>query len=299
MLLINVMPYLTAKKGFQGRERVFQGFNEYLKKGGPDHQSSGLFRARYAANMKYNVSIRDIARFEIGDVLAAITNVTPTSFWCLYHIYSDSNLLRQLRAELVAASSISLNEEGSQIHLVDVSALRVKCPLLISTFQEVLRIRSMNASVRVVTKDTLLDNQYLLKKDAVIHMPSNVIHSDSSVWGPTARDFEAHRFIKPEKKINSGSFRGFGGGTTLCPGRHFATTVIVSIVAMFVLRYDLEPMSGKWLEPTTTINNLVAAVLPPDQDIKVNVVARDESSHGSWKFVSIESKSRLALSVVE
>ena len=174
---------------------------------------------------------------------------------------------------------------------LDVGILRTSCPLILSVFQEVLRVRSYNASVRAVLKDTMLSDRYLLKKDAVIHMPSHVIHNDTTVWGPNASDFQADRFMSKsdatsgkEKRRHPGAFRAFGGGTTLCPGRHFAMTTIISIVAMLVLRYDIVPVGGRWIKHTQKINHLVAAILPPDQDVEVEFRIRS-AKKGNWSFV--------------
>jgi len=139
------------------------------------------------------------------------------------------------------------------ISTLDIGKLRTTAPLFHSTFQGVLRTRSYNASVRVALQDTLLQNRHLLNKDGVIHMPSHVIHNDPSIWGPVASTFDANRFLpKPshatsfkKQRRHPAAFRAFGGGTTLCPGRHFATTTIISIVAMLVHRYEIAPVSGE------------------------------------------------------
>lgn len=210
-------------------------------------------------------------------------------------MYSDFSVLESLRAVLQALST-TVNENGTFSSL-NVSKLMTDCPLLILTFQEVLRVRSTNASVRLVMKDTLLDSRYLLKEGTVLHMPGQVIHSDESVWGHTTRRFQARRLI--DQKLHPGAFRAFGGGTSLCPGRHFATISIVLFVAMFVLRYDLRSVAGKWVEPTQNIINHVAAVLFPDQDTVIHVFARKEYADRLWSFASVESGSRSSVSVVD
>lgn len=286
MLLVNIMPRFTASKGFRGRERVFEALEEYIRTGGPQH-GSGLLKARYNISLQYNVSAKDIAHFEIGNVLAALANITPTTFWMIWHVYSNPSVLENLRAELVQAVSTTVNSDGTKSWHIDPYKLANDCRLLNSVFQEVLRIRSTNASVRVVVKDTVLDDRYFLKKDSVIHMPSRVIHSDQSVWGPDATKFEANRFVQQKQKQHPGAFRGFGGGTTLCPGRHFATTTIISLVAMVILRYELLPAEGEWEEPTQNAVDHVAAVLGPDQDTLVKVSVRGMYEKGQWSFEPI------------
>jgi len=114
--------------------------------------------------------------------------------------------------------------------------------------------------------DTLLQNRYLLKKDSMILMPSVVVHSDPKLWGHTVDEFNHKRFLRPSPSANGAkstkqqqqqqqqklplpsAFRAFGGGTTLCPGRQFATTVTMAVTTMFVTRYEMRPVAnrGRW-----------------------------------------------------
>ena len=137
----------------------------------------------------------------------------------------------------------TVSTTGEVTRSIDISNAKIHCPLLASTYQEVLRKCSIGTSIREVNQDTILNNQWLLKKDALIQMPTSVIHRDPSVWGTDVDEFNPRRFMKNEpqktengKKPNPAAFRAFGGGTTLCPGRHFATTETFAVVTMLVMR---------------------------------------------------------------
>ena len=315
--MLNILPNLTAHKGHQGRQKVFEGLTKYFTNGGAD-TGSALIQARYNANVKYGVPDKDSAQFEIGDLLGILVNTAPATFWTLIHAFCNPPLLEDLRYELAAVvTTISKgstfkgahNTSNGPLRRINVSKMKTDCPLLLSHFQEVLRVHSFNASVRKVMEDTVIDDRYLLKKDAMIQMPSLVIHSDESVWGPTAKNFDSQRFMekpgssnnnKKDTKQHPGAFRAFGGGTTLCPGRHFATTEILSVVAMFVMRYDLVPVTtgGEWVLPTQMANNLATSILPPDEDVRVHVTKRKGfEDGGEWVFELGESKARFPLSV--
>lgn len=43
-----------------------------------------------------------------------------------------------------------------------------------------------------------------------------------------------------EEKVRTLSLRPFGGGTTLCPGRHFASNEIMGGIAALLLRLEIE-----------------------------------------------------------
>ena len=152
--------------------------------------------------------------------------------------------------------------------------------------------------------DTMLENRYLLKKNNMILMPSVSVHTDPNIWGPSVDEFDHRRFLKPAKSMINGNafgtekggqqqhksppasaFRAFGGGTTLCPGRHFATTVTMAVTTMFIMRYDLQPIGnrGVWPRMTAHKTHAVAAVEQMDQMLEVEVRER-EGSEGKWAF---------------
>lgn len=296
------MPNLTAPKGHEGRDKVFRAFADYFRNGDV-HSSSALIKARYDANVRYGIPFKDMGRFEILNAVGILVNTTPGAFWTLLHAFSDPIILEALRKDL--SSVLSITTEGMQstpLYCLDVGQMKAKCHLLTSLFQEVLRSHSFNASVRMVTEDTIISDRYLLKKGSVVQMPSLVIHSDPGVWGSTVKDFDPQRFMKAkrekgEQKQHPGAFRAFGGGTTLCPGRHFAATEILSTVAMFVMRFEMEPVEGKWRLPTQMGNNLATSVLPPDWDVRVRIKEREGLQHGRWVLDLSESNEGFALSV--
>ena len=118
---------------------------------------------------------------------------------------------------------------------MDTVKVRDECPLLLSVFQEGLRYFSHGATARLVLEDTMLDRQYLLKKDALVLMPTSVIHTDQAVWGPPG--FNPRRFLKAEggaKRSSAASYRPFGDGNVLRPGRHFAAAEVLTLTAMLV-----------------------------------------------------------------
>lgn len=294
MILINLAPSITARKGNRGRRKVAAAFTQYFKTNG--HKNGSKFvRDRYEVSVHNGCSVEDTAKFEVGGGFAMLVNTTPTVFWMLYHIFSCPNILRDTRQEL-ATITLTDNVSGVPLRSLDIGRVKVDCPLLTSTFQEVLRYRSVSTSVRQVMEDTILDGQYLLKKDAILQMPSLVIHRDANIWGTDVKEFSHRRFMDEHtgptgsKKIPTAAFRGFGGGKTLCPGRHFATTEILAVVAMFVMRYEITPESGSWSPPTHTKTSIAAAVMEPDYDIPVNVEPRAGFEDGSWAFQLADSQ---------
>lgn len=171
---------------------------------------------------------------------------------------------------------------------LNVLAMRVKCQLLHSTFQELLRVHAMGAGARYVREDVMLNNEYLLKKGMVVQMPMAVMHSDPQIWGANVADFQPRRFLKEadtarENKSQSVAYRPFGGGASLCPGRHFVTLEVMALTALMVLRFDITPLRGEWHIPTQRQESLATNVFPPDKDIGVKVRTRKGFEDVKWE----------------
>lgn len=288
-LLVGILPSVTANKGLAGRAKVVRAFEHYFDTKGHE-QASILMKNRYETSTKNGVSVKDIARFEVGGSVAILVNTAPAVFWMLLLTYSHPGLVDELRKE-IGPMMTEQTRNGERIRSLDITSLKTSCPLLTSTFQEVLRYRSVGTSVRQVMEDTVLDDKWLLKKDCMIQMPSRVIHKDSSIWGSDVDEFNPRRFVKDEpqktqsgRRPNATAFRAFGGGTTLCPGRHFATNEILAVVTMFIMRYDMKPTDGEWFMPDTQNTNVTAVVMEPDTDIEVELWTRKGFEKGQWAF---------------
>lgn len=183
---------------------------------------------------------------------------------------------------------------GSPVHTLDVTALKTSCPLLNSTFREVLRHDAIGANARGVAQDTSLDDgTWILKKGALVFIPLVAQHADPERWGGDADDFVFDRFADPTRpKVHANAFRSFGGGTTLCPGRHFATTELLALAAMVLCRFEILPVGGRWVVPGTEGAEMVTTVPEPDWDVEVEVVER-EGEGGRWVWGLSESEVRV------
>ncbi|KAL2359993.1 hypothetical protein RJZ56_007146 [Blastomyces dermatitidis] len=76
----------------------------------------------------------DIAVTEIGQMIASLTNSTGTAFWMVYHVFSEPIVLEECRAE--AEKLVQLDDNGVQT--IDLAKIRSSCPVLFSTWQEIL-----------------------------------------------------------------------------------------------------------------------------------------------------------------
>lgn len=309
MQVQNLSP--RGRSSLQARESLVQAFCRYYEEGHhriPDVPSMCLVKACYKYKASRGLSLEDMARTELGHVAACVSNTIPGAFWMLWHVFSDPIVLADCRAEieqLVTVNTVRQKRSDGQVfetevHTIDLSNLarRQTCPVITSTWYEVLRYNHVGISARVVTKDTLLDG-YLLKKGSTAMIVSPVIHSDVSAWGPSAGEFQHRRFtqnngyndtrkradnINPEKGPAN---RIFGGGSSLCPGRHFASQEILSLLALTIMRFDLHPINGQqWILPKKYIPLPTALPIPQfisSDALKFEMVAR--YSGRQWRVV--------------
>ncbi|KAH7303534.1 putative cytochrome P450 [Stachybotrys elegans] len=291
-IVIGFLPSLTARKPVAARNKAVRAFQEYYKNGGIE-QASAYAKSRYEVEVSNKFPPEDIARSSVGGTIALLVNTVPGVFWTMLHIFSYTGLLQQVRAEIDACTRTSdpVSDGDNVTNTIDVATLKENCPLLLSTYHEVLRYRTIGSSVREVREDTEL-GPFLLKKGAMLQMPARVIHTDASCWGNT--DFNPSRFLPEEKKSRPGDicFRAFGGGKTLCPGRHFATNEILAVVALFIARFDVKEPTGGWKMPTTTKTNVAAAAMGPDNDVDIEFMTREGFKGISWA-VKLEASDKI------
>ncbi|KAE9379575.1 cytochrome P450 [Stipitochalara longipes BDJ] len=279
LLYLNFLPQYTAHAGYKARITIGAAFKKYYDNK-HNLDASALIKGRYKAlTQGYNTD--DVSSFDIGMCVAATTNSIPGSFWFLIRIFSSSVLLASLREEL---QPLVTRKPGSDEAIINAAGFMKNCPLLISTWQETLRSIAATVTARTVTEDTMLDGQFLLKKGSYIQMAAGPMHSSPAIWGPDAQDFDPSRFMpstvsslpKAEQKQRKTAFAPFGGGAILCPGRYFASTEILGIVATMVLGFEVLSKDGGQLKlPSIKKQTMAVQVRHPVGDMDVTIKRRN------------------------
>jgi cytochrome P450 len=242
----------------------------------------------YEANKSHGLASGEAAKMEMATSLAMLSSGSNTTFWMLYQIFSDARILRDIRDELFDISTEDLVPDSHSRRILSLDLIKTHCPTLNAVFNETIRIHSSVINIKQVQHDTTLADQYLLKKDAIIMIPGQSIHHEKEIWGPNADVFDHLRFLDPESKrklASTSAFRPFGAGATMCPGRHFSTNVICSLVAMVVLQHNIVPVEGRWRAPTKHNADLWNAMPKPDWDVEVKISKRVNETEVDWKFI--------------
>jgi len=92
------MPSVLARKGMAARDRVADAFRHYFRTKGHE-EGSNWIKNRWATSLEHGLSVNDIARFEVGGGLAVMVNTVPATFWLTYFIFSNPDLLEEIRKD--------------------------------------------------------------------------------------------------------------------------------------------------------------------------------------------------------
>lgn len=283
-LLVDFLPGIFAKASLKARERLVAEFNKYF--GQDKHLEGSLFvKLRLEHNLRFGLGLDDTAHTEVGQVNASVSNTVPGAFWAVWQTFADPAVYEDCLRE---ALQLVQTDSAAGVCTMDLAQVRTACPVLVSTWQEVLRFHGTSISARVIQEDTVIDDQYLLKKGGMVIMPTRVVHTDEAIWGPTANQFDHKRFLKAStkgggtgKRAPAAAFRGFGGGAVLCPGRHFVSTEILALTALLLVRFHVRPTSGRWVEPSKDFLMNTAFPTPLDK-VDVELTPKDNNK---WHVV--------------
>ena len=67
------------------------------------------------------------------------------------------------------------------------------------------------------------------------------------------------------------------------------------MVAIMILTFDVEPVSGEWMEPALNDAMFTSSILPPKGGVPVMLKRRPEFINGNWRLTLSESKGRFKL----
>ncbi|KAN0096547.1 cytochrome P450 [Hyaloscypha variabilis] len=287
LLILRIFPTLTAPKGYQARARLTSAYLSYQHRELWKH-GSALLQGRREIGKKHGFNDTQIAEWDLLFTIAAVTNAIPISFWMVSYILADPSLLSEVREELQAI--VQMEElKGEKVLKLDPRMIRERCPLLISIWEELLRFTSQPTLGRYVTTDTVLNNEYLVKAGSVVQIPTQITQGSSSIWGPSASDFNPRRFLRKEENKKLGkeereqerlqrrAYTPFGGGKNLCPGRHAAANETLSFVAMVVVAFTVEREDGGVFGVIGEATRAAGASVPKAEgDVRVVVRRREE-----------------------
>ncbi|KAH7098588.1 cytochrome P450 [Auriculariales sp. MPI-PUGE-AT-0066] len=208
----------TVDASVRRPRQIMDAFAEYLQDESNRDHGAPMIWERYDQMAEKGMELQDRARYTYSVYAALMTSSVPISASLLFHIFYDPKLLARIRDEIAPVFA-----GGRDITTIDqVQALLNDCPVLRAAFNEALRVYSPAASSRRVVQEATVSG-YTLKPGKHVLIPRTRIIGGGG---------------------DAKQVRAFGGGTTLCSGRYFASNEVMSYVAAVVWRCDVQFVQG-------------------------------------------------------
>lgn len=132
-------------------------------------------------------------------------NANQVTFWMIFHIYSNPELLKQIRDEVQPFVRRRSNDDEKLN--ISLDGLSQSCPLLMGAFLETMRWESGATVYRCINEDFVLTESaedarifehevpqsYVFSKGGFIVVPNGTHQSDERYF-PSAQTFDARRF---------------------------------------------------------------------------------------------------------
>ncbi|KAG9049580.1 hypothetical protein FS837_009918 [Tulasnella sp. UAMH 9824] len=292
-LLAAGAPALFVQKGIRARTQLIDMFEEYVSAPGWEEGASELITAMVDGARNESQppwTDRELAAAINADFWAANGNMSWGFFWCLNLMLHEPQGLDRLYEEIDAARDSWFKAHPSAVLSGDSPTElgeflnNASLPLITSVVSEALRVSSSSFSIRRVVEDGATINgypQFEFSKGDVLLCQLRSVHLDREIYGPDAATFKPDRFLESSLVTESGSrrpFLPFGGGVSMCDGRHFASKGCKFVLALFLLNFDIKldpayeaPSSGSALLDLTRVGS---GVLHPTKPTHVLVSKR-------------------------
>ncbi|KAK9396010.1 7-alpha-hydroxycholest-4-en-3-one 12-alpha-hydroxylase-like [Crotalus adamanteus] len=237
-------------------------------------------QAQQLAESGISEEMRDRYMFLL--LYTALNNTSPASFWLLEYLMKHSKAMEEVKKEILEVVKKSGQEVISREKPLNVTKEMLnQTPILDSALEETLRLVTVPLLIRLVLQDMDLKlhngkSYFLRKGDKIALFPYLSIHMDPEIH-PDPQVFKYDRFLsqngnKKEFFKNGKKVKYFampwGAGTSMCPGRYFATNEIKLFTFLMLACFDLELINQQEEIPPTNKTRYGFGVIQPMNDVQ-------------------------------
>ncbi|XP_039525249.1 5-beta-cholestane-3-alpha,7-alpha-diol 12-alpha-hydroxylase-like [Pimephales promelas] len=210
-------------------------------------------------------------------------NTGPAAFWLLLYLMKHPEAMNSVKNEVERV----LRETGQEVkqggQLIDLTRdMLLKTPILDSAVEETLRLTAAPVLTRAVMQDMTINmangQEYKIREgDRVAIFPYTAVQVDPEVY-PDPFTFKYDRFLTTDGSKKTDFYKGgkklkyynmpWGAGTTMCPGRFFATNELKQFVFLMLSYFDLELINPNEEIPGIDIRRWGFGSMQPSKDIQ-------------------------------
>ncbi|KAG9464667.1 hypothetical protein GDO78_019574 [Eleutherodactylus coqui] len=222
-------------------------------------------------------------RFMFLLLWASQGNTGPACFWLLLYLMKHPDAMEAVRGEVEKV----LKETGQQVKpggpLINLTRdMLLKTPIMDSAVEETLRLTAAPVLIRAVKEDMNLKmsngREYAIRKgDRVALFPYTAVQMDQEVH-PEPEKFKYNRFLNEDGTKKTDFFKNgqrlkfftmpWGAGTTICPGRFFATNELKQFIFLMLSYFEFELVNPKEEIPGIDQNRWGFGTMQPTHDIQ-------------------------------
>ncbi|EMD31428.1 hypothetical protein CERSUDRAFT_109437 [Gelatoporia subvermispora B] len=213
---------------------------------------------------------------------AAEANAIWAGYWLIVFMLQEPGGLAPLVEELdraraawlAAHPGTPLTPDAFHTFIADSAGA---LPLLGSAIQETLRVTSDVMALRRVIEPVEMEGYELGVGERVVSV-TRLVHLDEEIH-PGAEAFRPTRYLENQKFTKNGKAvpnhsMPFGGGVSMCEGRHFVMGELKILIAL-LLTYATIGIDPKKPEiPKMSRNRIGAGIMPPIGDLNVIIKRR-------------------------
>ncbi|KIY51428.1 cytochrome P450 [Fistulina hepatica ATCC 64428] len=237
----------AIRNGIVGRDAVAEQLQQWVSDGLPGLEE-GLIKDMADIFIQEGWPLREIGLLLNSDLWASQANAPPIAVALLVRVMQSTSLQEQLRAEF-EQSGLLERERG-----LTIQAMNEAFPLASSCVWETLRLETSSFSIRIAQENFLFDvgdRLVAIPKGARLVAATRTAHLCDPLWGDNSDEWDGQRFMiegsnqQETERIKARmlkEIRGFGGGVSMCEGRHLALSELKAVLAMMLLTFDMRPV---------------------------------------------------------
>ncbi|EUC63789.1 cytochrome P450 family protein [Rhizoctonia solani AG-3 Rhs1AP] len=264
-LAIN-FPLIFMRQTTAARSQLLGQLTKYFERGAREDASQQLKDfVDLAKSAEWTE--RDTASFALGMMWPLLANAPWAVWWLLvYHLHRARGL------EPILEEVKQVVQSGRD--LVEVVRDSSATPYLDASINETIRIASDSFSVRWVPPSPTPARlgTFLFKGGDQIICKMRGVHMDPNVYAQP-EVFEPRRFAGGKEDVR-GRFFPFGGGFSICEGRHLALSQIKAFLIIFLSEFDLSLVDSQSMIPKFSPSNRGFGMIRPVGGVEVKIARR-------------------------